>query len=102
MYGLIGKIKAKPGEGAALIEILLQASGDMPGCLSYIVAADAGDPDAVWVTEVWEDRESHRASLSLPAVQAAIGRGRALIETFEAQYETQPLGGYGLPGAHSV
>ena len=43
----------------------------MPGCFSYVVAADPAEPDALWVTEVWESQASHQASLQLPAVQAA-------------------------------
>jgi len=35
----------------------------MPGCLSYVVAADATELDALWVTEVWESQASHQASL---------------------------------------
>ncbi len=47
----------------------------MPGCFSYVVAADPAEPDALWVTEVWESQASHQASLQLPAVQAAIDHG---------------------------
>src|SRR5690606_36577216 len=72
MYGLIGKILAAPGKRDALIEILLEGTADMPGCLSYIVAKDTQDPNGIWITEVWDSEESHRASLSLPQVQAAI------------------------------
>ena len=71
----------------------------MPGCLSYIVAADPAEPDALWITEVWESAESHRASLQLPAVQAAIQQGRPLIAGFSNRTETTPLGGVGLPAA---
>ncbi len=96
MYGLIGKIKAAPGQREALIAILLEGSAAMPGCRSYVVARDADDPDGIWVTEVWDDRESHRASLSLPAVKAAIERGKALIAGFGERFETEPVGGHGL------
>jgi quinol monooxygenase YgiN len=96
MYGLIGKISTVPGQRDALAAILLEGTGAMPGCLSYIVATDPADPDALWVTEVWENAESHRASLTLPAVQAAIGKGRPLITSFEQHVETAPLGGHGL------
>jgi quinol monooxygenase YgiN len=68
----------------------------MPGCLSYIVAEDVTEADAVWVTEVWESQEQHRASLSLPAVQHAITRGRPLIAGFGERFETAPVGGHGL------
>ena len=96
MFGLIGKITAVAGQRDALASVLVEGTGGMPGCLSYVVALDPTDPDGIWVTEVWENRESHRASLSLPAVQAAIGRGRPLIAGFAQHFETQPLGGHGL------
>ncbi|PWB69586.1 MAG: antibiotic biosynthesis monooxygenase [Anaerolineales bacterium] len=96
MYGLIGKIKAIPGERDTLSAILLEGAADMPGCLSYIVAHDPADADAIWVTEVWEGRESHRDSLSLPVVQQAIARGRPFIAGFGERFETVPVGGHGL------
>jgi quinol monooxygenase YgiN len=96
MYGLIGKIKATPGQRDALMGILLENAGQMPGCLSYIVAEDATEADALWVTEVWESQEQHRASLSLPTVQHAITRGRPLIAGFGERFETAPIGGHGL------
>lgn len=99
MYGLIGKIKSTAGQRDALIAILIEGVSGMPGCLSYIVAKDATDSEAIWVTEVWESRELHQASLSLPSVQQAIGEGRPLIAGFGERFETQPVGGYGLPTA---
>jgi len=68
----------------------------MPGCLSYVVARDPGDPDSLWVTEVWESQASHEASLSLPAVQEAMATGRPLIAQFSERTVTEPVGGYGL------
>ena len=99
MYGLIGKIKATAGQRDALIAILIAGTSAMPGCLSYIVAKDSTDADALWVTEVWESQASHRASLSLPAVQQAIAKGKPLIAGFGERFETQPVGGHGLGGA---
>jgi quinol monooxygenase YgiN len=96
MYGLIGKIIARPGDRDGLIAILLEGSGDMPGCLSYVVAKDPADEDAIWVTEVWDSQEIHRYSLSLPAVQRAISRGKPLIAGFGERFETVPAGGHGL------
>lgn len=96
MYGLIGRIKAAPGQRDALAAILLEGTADMPGCLSYVIAHDPGDADALWITEVWQSREHHTASLALPAVQQAIARGRPLIAGFGERFETQPLGGHGL------
>ncbi len=95
MYGLIGKIVTVGGKRAELAS-MLSGMDAMPGCSSYIVAADAADPDALWVTEVWDSQEAHAASLELPVVQAAIARGRHLIIDFASQVETEPLGGIGL------
>lgn len=97
MFGLIGKMTAVPGQRDPLAEILLEGTASMPGCLSYIVAADGTDADALWITEVWDSRESHEASLTLPAVRAAIAKGRPLIAGFSDRVETTPLGGFGLP-----
>ena len=96
MYGLIGKITAVAGQRDALAGILLESTGSMPGCFSYIIAADPSEPDALWITEVWDTAASHKASLGLPAVQAAIVRAKPLIAGFSHRVETIPLGGYGL------
>jgi quinol monooxygenase YgiN len=97
MYGLIGRIVAVPGKCGELAAVLVGQEGGMPGCLSYIVAEDPENPDALWVTEVWETQADHRASLQLPQVQAAIAKGRPLIAGFDNRHETVPLGGIGLP-----
>jgi quinol monooxygenase YgiN len=68
----------------------------MPGCLSYVVARDPVDADAIWITEVWASEADHAASLQLPAVQAAIAQGRPLIAGFGERYTTEPVGGHGL------
>jgi quinol monooxygenase YgiN len=99
-FGLIGMIRAHPGKGDALAEVLLDAADRMrdsvQGCESYVIARAPDDPDAIWVTEVWESREAHAASLTLDSVKAAIERGRPLIAGFSERVETIPLGGLGL------
>ena len=96
MYGLIGKIRAQPGHRTALAAILLEGTVAMPGCLSYVVAEDPADADVLWITETWDSAASHQASLALPAVQAAIAKGRPLIAGFDSQVKTRVLGGIGL------
>jgi quinol monooxygenase YgiN len=97
MYGLIGKMKAVTGQRDALVSLMLDGTTEMPGCLSYVVAHDPGDADAIWITEVWDSQASHKASLSLPAVQQVISRARPLIAGFGERFETTPVGGHGLP-----
>lgn len=97
MYGLIGRMKAAAGKRDELIAILLEGIGGMPGCLSYVVVQDPSDGDAIWITEVWDNADSHKNSLSLPAVRAAITKAKPLIAGFDQHFETQPVGGHGLP-----
>lgn len=96
MYGLIGKFRAQPGQREALAAVLLDGVSGMPGCLSYVVANDPADGDLIWITEVWETKEAHAASLQLPSVREAIARGRPMIAGMEAVAETAPVGGHGL------
>ena len=96
MYGLISKINTAPGQRDALTAILLEGTQAMPGCLSYVIAIDPADANGLWITEVWDTQASHKASLSLPAVQAAISKGRAMIAGFSNRVETVPVGGHGI------
>ncbi|MDO7834887.1 putative quinol monooxygenase [Sphingobium sp. HBC34] len=92
-YGLIGQMLSQPGKRDELVGYLRDATGAMPGCLSYVIALDAANPDAIWITEVWDSRESHAASLKLPAVQAAIAKARPIIAGFGQRFETIPVAG---------
>ncbi|WP_024868367.1 putative quinol monooxygenase [Pseudoxanthomonas suwonensis] len=96
MHGLIGRLRATPGNRDELAAILLDGIRGMPGCLSYVVAEDPNDADALWITEVWDNAASHEASLQLPAVREAITRARPLIAGFDSHVLTRPLGGHGL------
>ena len=99
MYGLIGKMIAAPGKRDELIAVLVESVGDMPGCLSYIVATDVNDSNAIWITEAWDSEASHDASLALPRVRSAIAKGRPLIAGFGDRVVTAPVGGHGLAAA---
>ena len=94
---IAGKMTAAPGKRDAFIAILLEGTAAMAGCLSYIIAKDGTDADAVWITEVWDTKESRDASLSLPSVKDAITRGRPLIAGVGERIVATPVGGHGLP-----
>ena len=96
MYGRYGTIIAVPGKRDALLAILVAAAGAadrMPGCRAYIVGPVLDDPNAIAVTEIWEDKASHAASLSLEAVRETIGRARPLIGSFGPSTEFDPVSG---------
>ncbi len=96
MYGLISKMIAQNEKRDELISILLEATKDMPGCLSYVISKDTSDNNSLWITEVWSNKEDHQASLSSETVQAAIAKGKPLIAGFGDRIETIPVGGPGL------
>jgi reactive intermediate/imine deaminase len=101
MYGLIGKMVATPGNRDTLAAIILGGTDAMPGCLSYVVAKDPRDGDALWITEVWDSADSHKASLSLAGVKEAISKARPLIASFGDGVQSEPIGGYGLMTAQT-
>ena len=96
MYGLIGKMLAAPGKREELLAIMLEGSVPMPGCQSYVIARDPASTEGIWITEVWDSKDSHMASLTISAVQETIARARPLIAGFGERFETEPLGGQGV------
>jgi quinol monooxygenase YgiN len=99
MYGEIGKLIAVSGKRDEVIGYILEAVSNMPGCLSYIVAKDAAHADAIWISEVWDSKASHDASLSLPSVKSAIAKNLPMIVGFGDSIVTTPVGGHGLRGS---
>jgi quinol monooxygenase YgiN len=100
LFGLHGTIRAKPDQRDALLAVLLEASKGaprMPGCRLYLVSLVPGDADAIAVTEVWDDKASHDASLMLESVRETIGRARPLIAGVGTSTEFRPVAG--IPGA---
>lgn len=95
LYGRHGTIRAKPGQRDALLAILSDGSStqSMPGCRLYLVGTVVEDPDAISVTEVWDDAASHRASLSLERVRETIARARPLIAGMGTATEFVPVSG---------
>lgn len=92
-YGIIGQMQVQPGKRDELIAILSQGTRDMPGNLAYVISRDRADENAIWITEYWESKEAHTASLELEPVQAAIAKGRPMIAGFGHRFEVTPVAG---------
>jgi quinol monooxygenase YgiN len=90
-YGLLGQMLAQPGKRAELVAALTEGTGAMPGNIAYLIGEDSANPDAIWIVEMWDSKESHAASLALPAVQDAIKKGRPLIAGFGTRAEFKPV-----------
>lgn len=99
-YLLHGKLTAKQGEGNQLAGILIEASElikTAKGCKLYVVSRDASNDNDVWVTEVWDSKEDHDNSLSVPGVKELIGRAMPILDGMPQKgQELQLLGGHGI------
>ncbi len=98
-FGILVRFTARPGQGGAFAEMLLEAAkslDDVAECLLYVVSRDAEDPDIVWVAESWTDQQAHTASLQDPGAQALIERALPLLAAPPEAIRLQPLGGKGL------
>jgi len=99
-FGLVGSFNARPGQGDALAQLLVQAAEVLEAnadCELYVVSRSPDDHDAVWVTEVWTSADAHRASLEDPAVRELITQARPLIAGLGERFALTPVGGKGLP-----
>lgn len=99
MYAMTGKLAAQAGKRTTLIEILLRASGivaQLPGCRAYIVNEDVADETCVWVFEIWDDKESHDASLKDERVRFLIAEAMPLIGGAPSGAELRVIGGHGI------
>ena len=100
-YGLHGHLKATAGHGEQLAHILLEAAqlvSDAPGCHLYAVSREPDAPDTVWITEIWDSKEDHDASLKQDAVRALIGKAMPLLDGMPKGGQVlEVLGGAGVP-----
>jgi quinol monooxygenase YgiN len=84
----------------ALAELLLAAAADLdadPGCELYLVNRQVGDPDVIWVTELWRSKNDLDASLERIRGSDEVAAAMALVEDWE-MIELELLGGKGLRG----
>jgi quinol monooxygenase YgiN/mannose-6-phosphate isomerase-like protein (cupin superfamily) len=96
------KLTAKPGQGDALADLLLQAAAalaEVPGCELYVINRAPSEPDVVWVTELWHSQEQLDASLQTEGARAQIPLALELLSGPPERIDVQPVGGVGyLPG----
>ena len=91
MFSVYGRMTALPGRRDELIALLrdgLRAGGDDSGLLAYSINTAFDDPDTIWLTQLWIDKEAHDATTRFEPV-AAVSRQ---IPPLLAQ---QPEGFYG-------
>jgi len=100
MYLLHGKLTAKAGQSEELATILLEASrlvATAKGCKLYVIGRDQNDPDAVFVTEIWESKEDHDNSLKAEGVRELIMKAMPIVAGAPQKgQELEILGGAGI------
>jgi quinol monooxygenase YgiN len=92
-----GKAVAHAGQGDELATILLVAAdglADSPGCELYLVSQQKGEPDVIWVTELWRSQADLDASLAQVRGSDSAARAMSLVESWE-MIELDLLGGKG-------
>jgi quinol monooxygenase YgiN len=88
-----------PGKQHELAEIMKQAVERVrqaPGCILYLVSVTPEEPDAVFVTEVWQSQEAHDASPQDEQTRALIARARPLLGCSPEGFEITPLAAVGI------
>jgi quinol monooxygenase YgiN len=97
-YGYIGTMRTTPGNRDQVAKILLSGAETLKsqGCSLYVVSTLDNDPDLIHVTEVWESKHHHDASLNLPETQAAIRQAMPMLTKEFTSQELTVLGGLGL------
>lgn len=80
-YGYLATMRTTPGNRDKVVQIMLDGVSGLreAGCQVYAVSVSDTDPDLIWVSEVWQSKEHHDASLRLPAAQAAIAEARPML-----------------------
>jgi uncharacterized cupin superfamily protein/quinol monooxygenase YgiN len=94
------KVSARAGQGDAVAELLLEAADanrQAPGCELYVVNRVTGDPDTIWVTELWASEEAMNDALARAAADGSglIGRVMELVDGWD-RVDLEPAGGAGL------
>jgi quinol monooxygenase YgiN len=97
-YGYIGSMRTREGYRDVVIEILLGGADGLreAGCQLYAVGTDLADADMIWVSEIWDSREQHDASLQLPETKDAISRAMPLLTGEFTRQELNVVGGLGV------
>jgi quinol monooxygenase YgiN len=99
-YALLNKLTTKPGQRQQVLDILLESGklfDDNSDCFQYLVSESTGDPNVIWVTDLWTSQEAHEKALENPELRPFVEKSLPLLEGMPEQIEIRPVGGKGLP-----
>jgi len=82
-YLLKGTLVAKDGEREKLSDIMKRASALMlekaTGCELYELSYNDDEPNTIFITEIWADKEAHQASLKIEEVRELINEAMPIL-----------------------
>jgi quinol monooxygenase YgiN len=80
------------------VAILLSGADGLrqAGCDLYVVSVSNTDNVTIWISEVWQSKEQHDASLRLPETKAAIGKAMPMLTGEFTRQEMTVVGGLGV------
>ncbi len=93
MFSLFGKFTAHEGKRDELIRYILEGSKDMDGCKLYILNTSSEDKNVIYIYELWENEEAHKASLTNENVKKSIQKAIPLIANMSNQTTLIPVKG---------
>lgn len=101
MYGYFGTMRTHPDRRDEVVAILLEGTAQLGehGCHSYVVGIAEDDPNLICVSELWDRKDAHDASLQMPEVRAAISRAMPMLTGEFTGQQMEVRGGLGLPNA---
>jgi quinol monooxygenase YgiN len=95
-----GKAVSREGRGEELAEHLLAAAADLDGdprCELYLVNRQVGEPDVIWVTELWRSQDDLDASFEKIRGSDQVASVMQLVGDWD-MIELELLGGKGPRG----
>lgn len=97
-YGYIGSMRVKEGHRDAVAAILTSGADGLraAGCRLYAVGLSVTDENVIWVSEIWDSRQAHDASLQLPETKAAIATVMPMLTGEFTSQELTMAGGLGV------
>jgi quinol monooxygenase YgiN len=97
-YGYLGSMRVRDGHRDEVVAILTSGADGLraAGCRLYAVGVSAADENLICVTEIWESKEHHDASLRLPETRAAIGAAMPVLTGEFTGQELDIVGGLGV------
>ena len=79
-FSVHGRIAAQPGQREALIERFRDVLEiGIVGLEWCSISTVLGDPDAIWMTQIWTDKAAHDAGTRSVTVASATERAMSLV-----------------------